>query len=197
MDSPIEEFYLIWLTNRTGYLSKSHFFIIHKFNYKFNIYQSWLAKKLSMMNNQNYNLTNNLTLEDLNNSYLNCINTILTPNDTDEVILPSISSILPSKRKFAIPLKSGMRWSVKDEEIFNSIPGFDDGKITEPVEDWEKMNYIKPLFTYKKIDLTKNPSSPIENFNKFIDDAIDKINKSDISREGKLEEKIKLTNIKL
>ena len=125
------------------------------------------------MNKENYNLTNNLSLEDLNNSYLNYIKIILTPNHNDENIEPS--DVIPSSQKFVIPLVSGMRWSDKDEQIFNYIPGFDNGKFIEPVEDWEKINYIKPLFTYKKIDLTKNPTNPIENFNTFIDNTNDKI----------------------
>jgi len=40
-----EEIYVVWLTNRPGYYSLDHQFIIHKKNNKFNIYQSWVNEK--------------------------------------------------------------------------------------------------------------------------------------------------------
>tara|TARA_A100001015_G_C14814146_1_gene641993 strand:+ start:20 stop:721 length:702 start_codon:yes stop_codon:yes gene_type:complete len=175
-DTKKEELYLIWLTDRPGYVSKSHYFIIHKFYYKsqmkFNIYQSWLGKKTWCQIDYEHN-TRNLSYDELNSKYIKKLLDILLPIylEDDPLIEPGG---LPSKRKYYYKVPKSLIWSAKDEEIFNSIPGFDSGKELFSPQSYESNKLIKPLFIYHKTNIsTFNLKDNIE---KFLITAIEQVN---------------------
>ena len=148
-----EEIYVVWLTNRHGYYSLNHQFIIHKKNNKFNIYQSWVNEKtFCQMSKEENERLYDLDYNQLNVILLDKLQRIIIPNDGEDMIRP-----YPVEG--AIEIKAGMRWSQEDHDVFGNIPGF----FTHSYND----QLIKPIFVFSKDDISQTDNDNLQVFLRY------------------------------
>lgn len=153
-ENNIEEVYLIWLTNRPGYYSLDHQFIIHKKNNRFNIYQSWVNEKtFCEISKEQEERLYDLDFNQLNVILLEKLQAVLIPTEIEGTLQPfhAVDS--------AVEIKAGMKWSQEDHQVFGDIPGF----FTHDYND----QLIKPIFVFSKDDITQTDNDNLQIFLRY------------------------------
>ena len=149
-----EEIYVVWLTNRPGYYSLDHQFIIHKKNNKFNIYQSWVNEKtFCQMSKEESERLYDLDFNQLNVILLEKLQAVLIPSEIEGTLQPfhAVDS--------AVEIKAGIKWSQEDHQVFGEIPGF----FTHDYDD----QLIKPIFVFSKDDISHTDNDNLQLFLRY------------------------------
>lgn len=146
VESDKEELYTIWLTNRPGYYSLDHQFIIHRKNNKFNIYQSWINQKnFCDISQEQEGRLYNLNYNQLQVILLNKLLNIIIPSNEQGILQP-LTGRNGIKVPNSIQINTGMRWTEQDHQTFLDIPGF----LPPEFQD----DLIKPMFIFSYQEIT-------------------------------------------
>lgn len=183
VESDKEELYTIWLTNRPGYYSLDHQFIIHRKNNKFNIYQSWISQKnFCDISQEQEERLYNLNYNQLQVILLNKLLNIIIPSNEQGILQP-LTGPNGIKVPNSIQINTGMRWTELDHQTFLDIPGF----LPPEFQD----DLVKPMFifSYQKITGIDN-----DNLQILLNYSIEKIQSGEFPEieyfEGKTIEEI-------